>query len=145
MRINVAEAPPPAEPPIPRQHQELSAPERQRGTKGSCQQGSLRREFQAEGVLDEGREQTASAGGGNPGREGLQPELVPRPYSAGSKVAGSRRARLLFPPALFSDSAVFPLLPYTMPLHFSLYPLPSIQIPASLPQARGPSATRVRS
>lgn len=78
---------PPAESPILRLHQELRA---QRGTKVSCQQGSLRREFQAEGVVDEGREKTDCVEERReaPERGGLD-ELVPRPYSAVSKVAGS--------------------------------------------------------
>lgn len=100
MRINVAEAPPPAEPPIPRQHQELSAPERQRGTKGSCQQGSLRREFQAEGVLDEGREQTASAEGGNPGREGLQPGASPQTLLSRSQSGRIKESQATLSPSL---------------------------------------------
>lgn len=79
---------PSAESHIHRLHQELRA---QRGTKASCQQGSLRREFQAEGVVDEGREKTdcVEERKGAPERGGLE-QLVPRPHSAVSKVAGSK-------------------------------------------------------
>lgn len=51
----------------------------------------MRREFQAEGVVDEGREKTDCLEEGKRAYErgGLE-ELVPRPCSAVSKVAGSK-------------------------------------------------------
>lgn len=70
-------------------------------------------------------------GGGNPEREGLE-EPVPRPYSAVSKVAGSKDSWVLAPQPDFLIVHSFLSCP-TQCLPFRLYPLSSIQNPTSLP------------